>query len=219
MKKLLALVITLPFIATATVSDLSPAQMYEVVRLSRLIAFAQPNLPSHKYFEYGYGILTASNAYGIDPLLLIAITHQETSFRENLPIGKAGEVGVCQIRKAWLRNRHFIKEFGVAKVSDLRNPIKSFLYAAWILRDLKSIERPSRTLPFWCFYNSTQFENRLKYFLLVNKSIVTLRRNEPAFGDRSLASVRLMARQKRGQRLLANRGSLNKLTRQASFID
>ncbi|MBI1859614.1 MAG: transglycosylase SLT domain-containing protein [Deltaproteobacteria bacterium] len=219
MKRLFSILILLPSWALATVGDLTPAQMYEVVRLSRLIAFSQPNLPSQKYFEYAYGINVASLVYGIDPVLLIAITHQETSFRENLPVGRAGEIGICQIRKAWLRNPAFIKEFGRAKVADLRNPIKSFLFAAWILRDLKALERPSRTLPFWCYYNSTQFENRLKYFLSVNKSIVMLRRNEPLFGDRSLASVRLMAKQKKHSRLIANKGPIHRLTSAASFAD
>lgn len=188
---------------SSTVRDLSSAQMLEIVRMARLIAFTQPNLHSTKYFEYGYGILMASQTYGIDPILLISIIHQETSFRENLPTGKAGEIGIAQIRKAWLKNPLFVREFGSLKANHLKDPIRAFTYAAWILKDLKSIERPSRTLPFWCYYNSKQFENRLKYFLSVNRNIVNLRKNDPDLSDRSLASVKAFARTSRSKAYIA----------------
>ncbi len=203
MRRHLIIAILLPVAIFATVRDLSSSQMLEIVRLARLIAFTQPRLHSTKYFEYGYGILLASQTYGIDPVLLVAITHQETSFREDLPVGKAGEIGIAQIRKAWLKNPLFIKQFGNLRVRDLKDPIKAFTYAAWILKDLKTIERPSRTLPFWCYYNSKQFDNRLKYFLSVNKNIVMMRKNEPDLSNRSLASVRELARRSSSKKYLA----------------
>lgn len=215
MSRLISLVLLWTVVGTGSVRDLSSAQMLEVVRLARLIAFSQPNLHSSKYFEYAYGILMASHTYQIDPVLMVAITLQETSFRENLPEGRAGEIGICQIRKNWLRNTLFIKEFGRIKVKDLRNPTKSFLFAAWILKDIKVIERPSRTLPFWSFYNSRTFENRLKYFLSVNRTLVRLRRIEPELGDRSLAHAQNLSKKMRGNRVATRQSA----PQQASVAD
>lgn len=208
MKKLIIAFFMIPALALASVRDLSASQMYEVVRLARLIAYAQPNLHSTKYFEYAYGILMAAQTYHVEPLLLIAITHQETSFRENLPEGRAGEIGILQIRKNWTRNPLFIREFGRLRVKDLRNPVKSFAYAAWILKDLKALQTASRTLPYWCYYNSRSFENRLRYFLSVNRNIVKLRRADPEISDRSLASVQSMSRAALRKKILARAKSL-----------
>jgi soluble lytic murein transglycosylase-like protein len=203
MKKAFFTLLLIPTLNIASVRDLSGSQMYEVVRLARLIAYAQPNLNSTKYFEYAFGVLTASQTYGVDPLLLIAIAHQETSFRENLPEGAAGEIGMLQIRKNWLRNPLFIRQFGELKIKDLKNPVKSFTFAAWILKDLKTFETPSRTLPYWSYYNSRSFENRLRYFVAVNRYIVKLRRAAPAIADRSLASVQSLSRSNLRKRALA----------------
>jgi hypothetical protein len=181
-----------------TLRDLTAGQMQDVVQIARLIAFVQPGLSISKYFEYAYGIHVASETYAIDPVLLIAITHQETSFRENLPEGRAGELGICQIRKIWLRHRDFRKEFGNATLDDLRSPSKSFLFAAWILRDLKNIGRSSRTLPYWCYYNSVMFENRLKYFVSVNRTLVTLKRSAGQITNRTLASMQRLGRVRAG---------------------
>lgn len=157
-------------------SDVTHQTMAEVVKIAQLISAVQPYLDDTKLMEYGLGIYRASKRYDIDPAILISITQQETGFRENLPEGRAGEIGICQIRKMWLKHPQFRKEFGTRSIKDLKKPAKSFLFAAWLLRDLKSRVATSRTLPFWSYYNSVKFENRFKYFLLVNRNIATLRK-------------------------------------------
>lgn len=152
----------------------------EVLRIAKAIAVVQPYLDNSKYIEYALGIRRASLKYGVEPQVLIAITQQESGFREKLPEGAAGEIGISQILKSWLDNARFKMEFGVVTTADLKKPAKSFLYSAWILRNLKA-EVTSRTLPYWSFYNSQKFESRLKYFLRVNKHIAVLRKRFPSF--------------------------------------
>ena len=173
----LALTVSVPLFAS--LPHLSDADMRDVVRMARIISIAQPKLNAPKYFEYGFGVIRASKRYNIDPLLLIAITYQESAFREGLPEGEAGEIGLCQIRKAWLENPGFRKEFGHVKEAALNDPVKSLKFAAWILKRIASSNQHSRTLPFWCYYNSKQFENRLTYYLNVNRRFITLKRLDP----------------------------------------
>lgn len=156
-------------------TDLKPSQMQDVVRIAKEISYLQPNLDEPKYIEYALGIYKASSKYGIDPEILIAITERETSFREDLPEGKAGELGICQIRKMWVHNKKFHKEFKHAVQKDLFHPSKSFMFAAWILKDLK-MNANSNSLPFWSFYNAVRFEPRFRYFLTVNKNLAALRK-------------------------------------------
>jgi hypothetical protein len=154
-----------------------PSELKEVIRLAKAISVVQPFLEEGKYLEYSWGIFKAAQHYGIEAEVLISITEQETNFREDLPEGAAGERGICQIRKNWLQNKKFRKEFRKATIKDLHRPSKSFLFAAWILRGLKD-QVTSNTLPYWSYYNSVRFENRMKYFLAVNKNIVALKRYE-----------------------------------------
>ena len=187
MKRLL-LHLSLPLLllavdARAVLSDVTHQTMAEVVKIARLIAVVQPYLDETKLMEFGLGIYRASKRYDIDPDVLISIAQQETNFRENLPEGKAGEIGIVQIRKAWLKHPQFIREFGKASIKELRKPSKAFMMAAWILRDLKARGSASRTLPYWSYYNSVRFENRFKYFLLVNKNIAALRKYAIAQGE------------------------------------
>lgn len=149
------------------------AKPTDVQKISAGIMSLQPRLQPRKVVHYARAIATASKRYNVSPVTLVAIAHQESSFRENLPEGGAGEYGLCQIQKIWLKNPQFIAEFGRRRISDLNNPVLNFMFAAWILHDLKS-ERG--TLPFWSFYNARKFENRLKYFQRVNEKIVRLKR-------------------------------------------
>lgn len=160
----------------------------EVLKIAKAIAVVQPFLDNSKYIEYALGIRRASLKYGVEPQVLIAITQQESGFRENLREGRAGEIGISQIIKSWLENPRFRLEFGTVTKADLKKPAKSFLYAAWILRNLKE-EVNSRTLPYWSYYNSQRFESRLKYFLRVNKHIAMLRKRFPNFYERGLRDV------------------------------
>jgi hypothetical protein len=150
--------------------------MAEVVKIAHAIAIVQPKLEEPKYIEYALGIYRASKKYGIRPGLIIAIAHQESSFQERLPEGKAGELGITQVLKRWVNNPKFRKEFPHATEKSFTKPAESFLYTSWILKELKESESPG-TLPFWSFYNARQFKHRIKYFVRVNKHMAKLKRN------------------------------------------
>lgn len=190
-------------------SDFTQATMAEVVKIARAISVVQPYLDETKYIEYALGIYRAARRYDVDPNVLIAIGQTETAFRENLPEGGAGEWGICQIRKLWLGNKQFRAEFGRQTAKDLRHPAKNFLFAAWILRDLKD-SVTSKTLPYWSFYNARKFENRFKYFLLVNKNLSTLRRYDAALqsGARALAAATQAGPSLRGGDIVLPRSSV-----------
>ena len=149
-------------------------QMVEVEKIAKTIKNIRSNLPNTKYMEYAIGIYQASQKYQIDPNLLIAITQQETAFRENLPEGKAGELGICQIRKMWIRQPKFRAEFKTAKIKDLHNPEKSFKYAAWLLSSLRQTVK-KHTIPYWSYYNAVRFTPRLRYYVSVNRHLAMLR--------------------------------------------
>ena len=165
--------------ADAKISDLRPSELREVMRIAKAISVVQPFLEEGKYLEYAYGIHKAALRYDIEPEVLISITQQETGFREDLPEGKAGERGICQIRKMWIKQPKFRAEFRKATIRDLHRPSKAFLFAAWILKGLKdNAISAKQTLPYWSFYNSVRFENRFKYFLAVNKNVSMLKKFE-----------------------------------------
>lgn len=153
--------------------------MSAILKIGKSIHALNPRLDESKYMEYAVSIFKASKKYEIEPGILMAIAQQETGYRENLPEGAAGERGICQIRRMWLKNPKFIKEFKVQTIEDLEKPVKNFLFAAWILKDLKRTVAKG-SLPFWSYYNSVRFENRFKYFLAVNRNIATLLRYEIA---------------------------------------
>lgn len=158
--------------------DLTPDEMQEVIKISKSVALAKPSLPDSKKLEYAVGIFKASKKFGILPNLLIAIAAQETSFRENLPEGKAGEFGIVQIRKIWVKNPKLRRHFKDIKLKDLNVPEKAFNFAAWILNDLRR-SAPKSSIPFWSFYNARGFEPRFKYFLAVNQKLSYLNRGIP----------------------------------------
>lgn len=158
--------------------DLTPDEMQEVIKISKSVALAKPSLPDSKKLEYAVGIFKASKKFGILPNLLVAIAAQETSFRENLPEGKAGEFGIVQIRKIWVKNPKLRRHFKTIKLKDLNVPEKAFSFAAWILSDLRK-NAPKSSIPFWSFYNARGFEPRFKYFLAVNQKLSYLNRGVP----------------------------------------
>ncbi len=160
----------------------------EVVKIAHAIKAVQPYLGETKLMEYGLGIYRAATRFDIDAAVLIAIHQQETAFRENLPEGRAGEHGISQIRKMWLKQSAFKKHFKNPKIADLHNPAKSFMMAAWILKDLKDRLSKGKTLPYWSYYNAVRFENRFKYFVAVNRNLAALRKHQlSAEIDRQLA--------------------------------
>ncbi len=173
------------FVLSALCADESKFEksMLEVSKIAIAISKVQPNLEQGKYIEYAIGIYRASRRYNISPALLIAITHQESSFREDLPYGPSGEIGITQILKRWLKNPEFRKEFSNASEASMRKPSNSFLYAAWILNKLR--QEKSSSIPYWSFYNARKFPNRIKYYQRVAKHISAIRRNlaviEPVF--------------------------------------
>ncbi len=152
-------------------------QFKQIQSLAKAIYVVNPTLEESKYLEYAYGIHRAARKYQIDPIILISIAQQETGFRENLPEGKAGEIGICQIRKNWLNSPRFKAEFRKQTIKDLHKPSKNFLFAAWLLKELKAYNNGG-SIPFWSYYNSVKFENRFKYFVLVNKNISAITHSE-----------------------------------------
>lgn len=167
-------------VLVSSVAMATPKQdtMQEVLKIAHGISVVQPGLADAQYVSFAIGIQRAASRYGIHPSVLIAITQQESGFRTGLPEGPAGEIGVCQIIKSWLKNPRLIKHFGRLTVNDLKKPATSFKVAAWILADLKETSL-SGPLPFWSFYNSREFKNRFKYFLKVSRNLSTLRKHAP----------------------------------------
>lgn len=152
--------------------------MQEVLKIAHGISVVQPNLSDAEYVSYAIGIHRAAKRYGVHPSVLISITQQESGFRANLPEGPAGELGICQIIKSWLKNPNFVAHFGVMSPAELKKPSTSFRVAAWILADLKD-SALAGPLPFWSFYNSRTFKNRFKYFLKVTRNLSVLRKLAP----------------------------------------
>lgn len=167
---------------------LSSSQMENIVTIARKITWVNPALDESKAMQYAVGIFRAAVKYKIDPTILISIAQQETNFREDLPEGKAGEIGICQIRKMWLKNPQFIAEFKRQTIKDLDNPAKSFVFAAWILKNLREANQKG-SLPWWSFYNAVRFEPRFKYFLAVNRHIATIKRYELEEDQRDILQV------------------------------
>jgi soluble lytic murein transglycosylase-like protein len=144
-----------------------------VEQIERAILWVKPSMENKRISIYAKAISKASKQFRIDPVTLIAIAHQESSFRENLPMGKAGELGMLQIRRNWIKNPKFLKAFKKVREQDLKNPEKAFSYAAWILRDLRKSNRSGK-LPFWTYYNARKFENRLRYYLRVKRHLTAI---------------------------------------------
>jgi hypothetical protein len=158
-------------------SEVTQRTIEEVTKLAQAIRSLNPRLDDKKYFEYALGIYRAAKRFHLDPHVLIAITQQETGFREELPEGAAGEIGICQILKSWVKNKRFAADLGNPTLADMRIPSKNFMMAAWILKDLQKHER-EKSLPYWAYYNARRFENRFKYYLLVNRHLSVLKKEE-----------------------------------------
>lgn len=173
--------ITLVLISTDAYSsrnDSTNQVMEDALKIAHAISVLQPRLSNEKYIEYGMGIYRASKEYSIPSSLLIAIAYQETSFRENLPEGRAGEIGITQILKRWLRNKIFRKEFKHASIEKLKKPSYGFLYSAWILHNLKHTTKPGR-LPYWSYYNARRYDPRAKYYQRIRRHLKKIERNLP----------------------------------------
>ena len=67
-------------LAHAALSDVTHQTMAEVIKIAKAISAVQPFLDDTKLMEYGLGIYRAAKKYDIDPMVLIGITQQETSF-------------------------------------------------------------------------------------------------------------------------------------------
>ncbi len=123
----------------------------------------QPRLKEEDNQRFASAIHKASKRYGVDALLLVAIAQQESSFRVGLPEGRAGEYGICQIQKIWLRDKAFKEHFTDASIETLKCPEKSVLYAAWILSQLRTRRVTRHNIPWWTYYNAFTMKNRAKY--------------------------------------------------------
>ena len=119
------LLLTLGFILvfqTPAFAKKGDGKMQDVLSIAKRIRTVSPNLDNAKYVSYAIAIHRASVKYDLDANLLIAIAQQESSFREDLPEGKAGEIGLCQVLKRWVNNSKFKKEFGKWNIKDLQKP-------------------------------------------------------------------------------------------------
>jgi len=144
-----------------------------LTNIQNAIKWVKPQLKEVKIERYAKAIQKAALKFSVDPLTLVVIAHQESSFRENLPEGPAGEIGMLQIRKSWIQNPQLRKKFKNAQVSDLKSPEKSFEIAAWILSDLKRSRKYGK-LPFWTFYNARKLSNRLQYYVRVKRHLAAI---------------------------------------------
>ncbi len=186
---LATLIISVPSLSLAKKFHLSGIEMEEVIQIANAINVVNPHLEEGKYLEYAMGIHRAALKYSVEPTVLIAIAQQETGFREALPEGAAGEIGIIQIRKMWLKNKKFVAEFKNQSINDLKKASKSFMFAAWILKGLRGQIQQGGTLPYWSYYNSVRFENRFKYFLAVNRNIATLRQFDASAWDSQMVAT------------------------------
>lgn len=175
-------------VAEAASPSRAKTDLVEAGRIAKQIQHIHPNISYDRALTYGKGILAASRKYGVDSTLLVSIAHQESGFRENLKEGAAGELGICQIRKIWVHNEKLQKDFGYMKEKDLLNPAKSFMVAAWILRDLKN-SKEDGVIPYWAYYNSVKFHNRLKYYTLVNRYLSAIKTQKPVKPLRKVAAL------------------------------
>ncbi len=176
LRKLSPILLLVGIVAHAQIlNDLTPKSLHDVLKVARAIYVVQPYLPENKYLEYGLDIFRAAKRYHVEPSVLISITQQESGFREMLPEGAAGERGICQILKSWLTNSRFRREFPSATLKDFDRPNRSFLFAAWILGQLKK-DTVGQTLPYWSFYNSNHFPSRRRYFSLVNRYVSQIKK-------------------------------------------
>lgn len=176
MKRIVIVAIVFILSLSAGTADARPKRMIssEVSsEVARAIWWVKPRLSQQRVERYAKAITFASQKYSIDPLTLVAIAYQESSFREDLPTGKAGEIGLLQIRKIWLKNKKFRKVFKNATVADLKNPDRAFVFAAWILHELKK-SRFKEKLPYWTYYNSKKFRHRFTYYMRVKRHLSSI---------------------------------------------
>lgn len=155
-----------PVAAFPTASELTSA----VLKLA-------PRLAYDRAFNLAVGARTAGHRYHIDPYLLIAISFQESSFRTDLPMGPAGELGICQVLFGWSARPAFIREFGKVTEQDFRDPAKSLKFAAWLLATVRKERGLSGALPSWTFFNSFHPSARARYYDKVKRHISSLKQH------------------------------------------
>lgn len=134
-----------------------------------------PSMHSSKVELFAGYIKAASERYDVDPTILVAISFQESSFRENLPEGAAGELGVCQVQKYWVYDPRFIREFGWIQEQHLASSEFNYLAAAWILDQVRTQYGDNdATTPYWSYYNSVTPRYRVAYFKRVMRHLSKL---------------------------------------------
>lgn len=142
--------------------------------VSSALKALHPNLNPEIAYKVTESVEKASIRYDVDPYLLIAIAFQESSFRHNLEEGPAGERGICQVRKIWAFNPHFVKEFGTLEEEDFDSIENSFLFAAWILNNAQQTYISQKDLPTWTYYNAQAKKARQRYFFKISKHLMKL---------------------------------------------
>lgn len=169
----IALFFAVSSLASAERLAMPAGELKQVYSVAKAISRIQPYLSDAKYLSYAHGIYQAAAEFDLNPLVLVAIIQKESSFREGLPEGAAGELGICQIRKNWLENEKFRTYFQDADEQQFETPRQAFRFAAWILADLKK-SRKNGELPYWTFYNSPVKTHRMNYYVRVQRSILEM---------------------------------------------
>jgi hypothetical protein len=160
-------------IIALTVAEVAVA-LPPVADLMQAALILKPRMNASKATSLAIGARAAAKRYNVDPYLLLSIAFQESSFREGLPKGPAGELGVCQVIYSWASNPSFVKEFGHRTEQDFRSVSNSFKYAAWILHTVRKERKASPELPVWTFYNGYAVHARARYFKKVSVHLVAI---------------------------------------------
>lgn len=83
--------------------------------IMRIMETSNPNIPLHKKNEYGNVILKWSAFYNLDPVLVSAVIHKESNFKENCVY--LGNYGCMQVN--YSAHKSYLKKMGVGR-NDLK---------------------------------------------------------------------------------------------------
>ena len=160
-------------------AGMAKQQVDTVNHIVRAVSSLSPRISVQKATYYAISAVLAAQSvhspdFYLDPVLLIAIAFQESSLRETLPEGPAGELGICQVRKSWRHNPAFIARFGEVSEASFNSASSSFQYAAWIMKENAKLYKKVGDLPTWTYYNSHSKNARTVYYIKVSLHLLVL---------------------------------------------
>lgn len=115
----------------------NPSQKADQVISQLVYNITLTNLPKNykkDAHKISSAIIQEANKYGMDPLFLLSVIKQESSFRPDV-VGGVGEIGLMQIRPStakWLNEKAKI-----VKTLNLKNPITNIKIGAYYLNKLR----------------------------------------------------------------------------------